>query len=162
MGCPGPEVTPLHNSLVPTSIWPQNKARGVEKYEEHMCIWLGYQTATKPCCVGGYVLTDLTIHVLTYRSVHTSESRCDSSPGRAPLQTQRACRIPCVPKERTCVKESASRKTKRAAFLREAIFLTTICRLSCFHSATLLCPWDSPGKNPGVGCHALLQGIFLI
>ena len=22
--------------------------------------------------------------------------------------------------------------------------------------------WDSPGKNPGVGCHALLQGIFLI
>ena len=25
----------------------------------------------------------------------------------------------------------------------------------------LLCPWDSPGKNTGVGCHALLQGIFL-
>ena len=26
----------------------------------------------------------------------------------------------------------------------------------------LLCPWDSPGKNTGVGCHTLLQGIFLI
>ena len=25
----------------------------------------------------------------------------------------------------------------------------------------LFCPWDSPGKNTGVGCHALLQGIFL-
>ena len=24
-----------------------------------------------------------------------------------------------------------------------------------------LCPWDSPGKNTGVGCHAFLQGIFL-
>ena len=24
----------------------------------------------------------------------------------------------------------------------------------------LLCPWDSPGKNIRVGCHALLQGIF--
>ena len=24
----------------------------------------------------------------------------------------------------------------------------------------LLCPWDSPGKNTGVGCHVLLQGIF--
>ena len=24
----------------------------------------------------------------------------------------------------------------------------------------LLCPWDSPGKNTGVGCHALLQGIY--
>ena len=24
----------------------------------------------------------------------------------------------------------------------------------------LLCQWDSPGKNTGVGCHFLLQGIF--
>ena len=28
--------------------------------------------------------------------------------------------------------------------------------------ARLLCPWDSPGKNTGVSCQALLQGIFLI
>ena len=27
--------------------------------------------------------------------------------------------------------------------------------------AKLLCPWDSLVKNTGVGCHALLQGIFL-
>ena len=27
--------------------------------------------------------------------------------------------------------------------------------------ARLLCPWDSPGKNTGVGCHPLLQRIFL-
>ena len=25
----------------------------------------------------------------------------------------------------------------------------------------LLCPKDSPGKNTGVGCHALLQGSFM-
>ena len=25
----------------------------------------------------------------------------------------------------------------------------------------LLCPWNSPGKNTGVGSHFLLQGIFL-
>ena len=25
----------------------------------------------------------------------------------------------------------------------------------------LLCPWDFPGKNVGVGCHFFLQGIFL-
>ena len=25
----------------------------------------------------------------------------------------------------------------------------------------LLCPRDSPGKNTGVGCHFLLQGVFL-
>ena len=26
--------------------------------------------------------------------------------------------------------------------------------------AKLLCPWDSPGKNTGVDCHALLQAVF--
>ena len=26
--------------------------------------------------------------------------------------------------------------------------------------ARFLCPWDSPGKNTGVGCYFLLQGIF--
>ena len=25
----------------------------------------------------------------------------------------------------------------------------------------LPCPWDSPGKNTGMGCHPLLQRIFL-
>ena len=34
--------------------------------------------------------------------------------------------------------------------------------LLCAQSlARLKCPWDSPGKNTGVGCHFLLQGIFL-
>ena len=27
-------------------------------------------------------------------------------------------------------------------------------------AGTILCPWASPGKNTGVDCHALLQGIF--
>ena len=29
-------------------------------------------------------------------------------------------------------------------------------------SSRLLYPWNSPGKNTGLSCHALLQGIFLI
>ena len=28
--------------------------------------------------------------------------------------------------------------------------------------ARFLCPWDFPGKNTGVGCHFLFQGIFPI
>ena len=28
----------------------------------------------------------------------------------------------------------------------------------CLQPARLLCPWDSPGKHTGVGCHFLLQG----
>ena len=29
------------------------------------------------------------------------------------------------------------------------------------YSARLLCPWHFSGKNTGVGCHFLVQGIFL-
>ena len=46
---------------------------------------------------------------------------------------------------------------------------TILCVLSCFscvqavqpcglQPTRLLCPWGFPGKNTGVGCHALLQG----
>ena len=45
--------------------------------------------------------------------------------------------------------------------------LSCVCAQSCpilcnsMEPAGLLCPWDFPGKNTGVGCHFLLQGIFL-
>ena len=29
------------------------------------------------------------------------------------------------------------------------------------YPARLLCPWNSPGKNTGVGYHAFFQEIFL-
>ena len=32
--------------------------------------------------------------------------------------------------------------------------------MDCSLPARLLCPWDSPGVNTGVTCHALLQRIF--
>ena len=46
--------------------------------------------------------------------------------------------------------------------------LITACVLSHFNHvrlfgpkpARLLYPWDSPGKNTGLGCHVLLQGVF--
>ena len=37
----------------------------------------------------------------------------------------------------------------------------TLCNPMDLEPTRLLCPWDSPGKNAGVGCHALFQGIFL-
>ena len=46
--------------------------------------------------------------------------------------------------------------------------LAHVCAQSCptlqpcgLRSTRLLCPWESPGKNTGVGCHFLLQGIFM-
>ena len=49
-------------------------------------------------------------------------------------------------------------------------FLVSVAVWSLSHGLTLatpctvtqlLCPWDFPGKNAGVGCHFLLQGLFL-
>ena len=37
----------------------------------------------------------------------------------------------------------------------------TLCNPPELQPTRLLCPWDSPGKNTGVDCRALLQGIFL-
>ena len=35
----------------------------------------------------------------------------------------------------------------------------TLCNpMDCSHPPRLLCPWDFPGKNTGVGWHFLLQG----
>ena len=44
---------------------------------------------------------------------------------------------------------------------RDFEFLSQCRYVACIHPVRLFCPWDSPGKNTGVGCHALLQGIFL-
>ena len=32
----------------------------------------------------------------------------------------------------------------------------------CLQPARLLCPWDFPDKNTGVGCHFLLHGVLSI
>ena len=47
-------------------------------------------------------------------------------------------------------------------------FCMHVCLLNCLvvkppglWPTRLLCPWDSPSKNTGVGSHSHLQGIFL-
>ena len=56
-----------------------------------------------------------------------------------------------------------TKRTRRAGDCSHA------CMLGCFGRVPfsappwtvahqVLCPWNSPGKNTGVGCHALLQG----
>ena len=51
-------------------------------------------------------------------------------------------------------------------FLLEKLCLVTSVMFNSvqpygLQAARLLCPWDSLGKSTRVGCHALLQGIFL-
>ena len=39
------------------------------------------------------------------------------------------------------------------------VLVAQSCPTLC-EPARLLCPWDSPGKSTGVGCHFRLQRIF--
>ena len=47
------------------------------------------------------------------------------------------------------------------ACLRAQSYLTLCDPMDYIQPARLLCPWNSPGNNTGVGCHFLLLGIFL-
>ena len=40
------------------------------------------------------------------------------------------------------------------------LFVSWVVSHTQLQPSRLLCQWDSPGKNTGVGCHFLLQGIF--
>ena len=55
--------------------------------------------------------------------------------------------------------------TKESTYSMHACVLSLFSHVQLFVilwtvAARLLCPWDSAGKNTGVGSHALLQGIF--
>ena len=46
------------------------------------------------------------------------------------------------------------------AFLKEMKVKVLVAQLCPALCDPMDCPWASPGKNIGVGCHSLLQGIF--
>ena len=53
----------------------------------------------------------------------------------------------------------------RYRYLYLLLFIVKLCPTLLWpcglYPTRLLCPWDFPGKNTGVGCHFLLQGIPL-
>ena len=74
----------------------------------------------------------------------------------------------------TFLKEANSCSNKMISWQTEARECVCVCVCVCVCSVVsnslrphglqptrLLCPWNFPGKNTGVGCHFLLQGIFL-
>ena len=54
-----------------------------------------------------------------------------------------------------CVRARACARTLSCSVMSDSLWPHGL------QPARLFCPWDSPGKNTGVDCHALLQGIFL-
>ena len=68
-------------------------------------------------------------------------------------------------KERqTCIQCKKERKVLQnceKAYIKHACQVASVVSDSVrphgLQPTRLLCPWDSPGKNTGVGCHFLLQ-----
>ena len=58
------------------------------------------------------------------------------------------------------VKESKEMTVTCCVAVLSCLVMSDSLRPHELQPARLLCPWNSPGKNTGVGCHALLQGIF--
>ena len=55
------------------------------------------------------------------------------------------------------LKESPSNGVNVTATAKSLQSCPTLCDPHRWQATRLLCPWDSPGKNTGVGCHFLLQ-----
>ena len=75
-------------------------------------------------------------------------------------------RSPVMPQPQSTLSDLTESSGAKTACVASILYLSQ--SLSCgqlfvtdgLQPARLLCPWDSPGKNTGVGCHAPLQGVF--
>ena len=80
------------------------------------------------------------------------------SPGPWPSRKGRASQL------LQCSDAEGSSQTQTVSFIWHACEVTSVMSYSLLHygpqPSRLLCPWYSPGKNTGVGCHLLFQGLF--
>ena len=65
----------------------------------------------------------------------------------------------CVPTIRLNI-QIGKLRSKCACILNHLSLVSNSLQPYGLYPTRLLCPWDSPGKNTGTGCHFLLQGIF--
>ena len=91
------------------------------------------------------------------RGVQTSAA--GSTPPSRPVTTLEG-RLPIVCP--SCASQLEIQRTRGAAAAAAAKSLQS-CPILCHRHhrrqpTRFLCPWDSPSKNTGVGCHFLLQG----
>ena len=78
--------------------------------------------------------------------------------------------------EKKCFSFKIKSTSKLPLSVQVNLLIPVVCVCVCVHARTrsvcltvcnpldytrLLYPWDFSGKNTGVGCHFLLQGIFL-
>ena len=106
----------------------------------------GYST---PCNISFSILTDLQLATRLFLQVHSS--------WRAIPQAFLIQRIENNLNDIKTIKYTVTKKWKWK--WSRSVMLDSL-RPHELQPTRLLYPWDSPGKNTGVGCHFLLQGIF--
>ena len=106
---------------------------------------------------------------LCYHFFDTSKScSCDSFQGRyMPQSTEEPERNPGTHRRSPTVNEIAAfLNTSILSFISACMLSRSVVsdslRPQGLQPTRLLCPWNFPGKNTGVGCHFLLQDIFPI
>ena len=72
----------------------------------------------------------------------------------------------CITREQCVEFPELHRRCSSVSFFIHSEYMLVLSRVSLRHfglqPARLLCSWDFSGKNTGLGCHFLLQGMFLI
>ena len=99
-----------------------------------------------------------------HRSLHTGQPPCRGAGGTAapgPGCLDRECGRGALEMDLGAFFRAGSGEKTCWWWCFSRSVVSDSCDPQGLQSTRLLCPWDAPGKNTGVGCHALLQRIFL-
>ena len=110
---------------------------------------VGFSISTK-LCKHHHRLTPSAFHHPSRNSVSTSSHFC------SPLAGTRLLSVLWI-----CLFWTLDRQGLVQCGLLSPVSPTCLGSDSGLQPARLLCPWHFPGKDTRVGCHSLLQGIFL-
>ena len=98
--------------------------------------------------VAGWIKKKICLHILCLQEIH--------------LKSKDIQRLKVRGWEKVFYENGNEKKAGIAVFVSDKVLVTqshlTLCSPVDCSPPRLLCSWDSPGKNTGVGC--LLQGIF--
>ena len=95
------------------------------------------------------------VHFLTFLPPSTSQLLNSSRGQRTRESSGVSC--PAYREEQDKVKNKSEGEQKVKVLVAQ-LYLLLCNHMDC---SRLLCLWDFPGKNPGVDCRLLLQGIFV-
>ena len=117
--------------------WKEPRCPSTDEQKKKLCYIyaMEYYSAIKKNCV------------YFSHSVVSKEPRCPSTDE----QRKKLCYIYAM--------EYYSAIKKNCVYFSHSVVSNSLQHLG-LQSTMPLCPWDSPGKNTGVGCHFFLQGIF--